>query len=152
MRQAGAAATSATAAGPMVGKQCKCAKCSRLHTQTLGILINKSCKIHWELKENVNIHPSAVLKFRPFSGDLPSDSAICQFLGILDLRKSRAIRPFFRLAEINGNLVSEEVSSETCVFPIVPVRECKILNCEIGKPESGSSPDTCVALYRGPCA
>ncbi len=86
------------------------------------------------------------------SGDIPSDSAICQFLGILDLRKSRAILSFFRLPEMNGNRVFEEVSNETCVFPIVPVREFKILNCEIGKPESGSSPDTCVALYRGPCA
>ena len=66
------------------------------------------------------------------------------------MRKSRAIRPFFRLTEINGNRVFEEVSNETCVFPIVPVREFKILNCEIGKPESGSSPDTCVALYRAP--
>ena len=39
MRQASAAATSATAAGPMVGKQRKCAKCSKLHTQAVGILI-----------------------------------------------------------------------------------------------------------------
>ena len=68
------------------------------------------------------------------------------------MSKCRAIRSFFRLPEINGNRVSEEVSNETCVFPIVPVREFKILNCEIGKPESGSSPDTCVALYRGPYA
>ena len=30
--------------------------CSRLHAQTVGILINKSRKIHWKLKENVNIH------------------------------------------------------------------------------------------------
>ena len=106
-----------------------------------------------EIERKRQYPPIGGTKVSPFfSGDLPSDSAICQFLGILDLRKSRAIRSFFRLPEINGNRVFEEVSNETCVFPIVPVREFKILNCEIGKPESGSSPDTSVALYQGPCA